>query len=559
MGKEKVTTKQIQEWIGSGANIQNPKQSAIITALNQFLPKTDRDLFLKTIENEISEQDFLKQIQLIRAIKVRENHTIRKLLNMNINDEEVLNTATFASQIKTLFPTVSKYLAAKPIPRSIEDDKIENLTSLQSAIVRKNPYDVKKELTETSPVEDIKKALFLLVAQTHNDPDIGPIQNTLTALVNGMIENKKNEALNAKNQAEQTLLMLAIKQIGPNPTGYGNLAMVNFLIKNGADVNAVDKAGNTALMLAAKNGNITLLLQNKDKAEAALKDVDVDIVKLLLDNKADVNVVAKDGTTALMLAAEVGNTEIVKSLLDKGANANITRTQNGEILTDGPNDTSVKITRGTNSLNLAISSGNLETVRLLLPHVSKEVLNTRDNNGMTPLMIAAKSNNTEMVNALLSQKYSISEDKKLTTCIDVYAHQITDNKHTGDADDILGDTALTFAVKNNNLEMVKSLLDNSHTKEMLRCKDIEGHTPFRLAAGNNSWEQQKTSYAIQQLLVEKLLSIDPNAKVDKETITFVEKNRPVMFALVNPNSSIGVSNAKTSSSKVPGSSSIGGR
>ncbi|MBR1672000.1 MAG: ankyrin repeat domain-containing protein, partial [Fretibacterium sp.] len=70
----------------------------------------------------------------------------------------------------------------------------------------------------------------------------------------------------------------------------------------GADVDATDKAGNTALMCAAMN------------------DAGADTLKVLLDAGADVNRRNNDGGTALMFAAlKCGSAEPVKLLLARGA------------------------------------------------------------------------------------------------------------------------------------------------------------------------------------------------------------------------------------------------
>ena len=48
-----------------------------------------------------------------------------------------------------------------------------------------------------------------------------------------------------------------------------------------------------------------------------------EIVKLFLKHNADVNMLQKDGRTALMRASRSGNTELVKLLLDHNADVNI--------------------------------------------------------------------------------------------------------------------------------------------------------------------------------------------------------------------------------------------
>lgn len=81
-------------------------------------------------------------------------------------------------------------------------------------------------------------------------------------------------------------------------------ARVEKLLARGADVNAVDNDGDTALHGAAQSGN-------------------VEIVRLLLDKGANPNAKNKVGGTPLMWAAVYGHTDAARSLLSKGADASL--------------------------------------------------------------------------------------------------------------------------------------------------------------------------------------------------------------------------------------------
>ena len=79
-----------------------------------------------------------------------------------------------------------------------------------------------------------------------------------------------------------------------------NIKGVREEIKLGADVNAKDKYGDTALILAAWYGY-------------------TEVAKLLLAAGADVNAKDNGGYTALIWAAYYGHAEIAKMLRDAGA------------------------------------------------------------------------------------------------------------------------------------------------------------------------------------------------------------------------------------------------
>jgi len=113
---------------------------------------------------------------------------------------------------------------------------------------------------------------------------------------------------------------------------FGNTEAVENLLKEGADVNAKNCDGYTALILASSNGR-------------------TEIVKLLLEKGANVNAKDNNGETALHSASENGHTEIVAKLLEKGADVNAENNY------------------GQTALSLASLNGHTEIVKLLKQYI----------------------------------------------------------------------------------------------------------------------------------------------------------------------------------------------
>lgn len=84
----------------------------------------------------------------------------------------------------------------------------------------------------------------------------------------------------------------------------GDVQIVLELLGHAADVDARDRYGNTALMLAAHGGHR-------------------DVVEILIAHRANLNVTAKFGLSALMLALVAGHAEIAHLLAKAGADLSV--------------------------------------------------------------------------------------------------------------------------------------------------------------------------------------------------------------------------------------------
>jgi membrane protease YdiL (CAAX protease family) len=141
----------------------------------------------------------------------------------------------------------------------------------------------------------------------------------------------------------------------------GNAQEVRALLEKGADPNAKDREGVSALMRAAYRANL-------------------ETIWVLTERGADVNARDDEGLTPLMVAALRGNLSGVEALLEKGADVN------------------AQSERGLTPLIWASSNGHIEIVRLLL---NKGVdAKVKDAWGYTASTSAAKKGYTEIAELL---------------------------------------------------------------------------------------------------------------------------------------------------------------
>jgi ankyrin repeat protein len=173
---------------------------------------------------------------------------------------------------------------------------------------------------------------------------------------------------------------------------------VRLLVNHGADVNAKSKMGRTAIWLASANdgssGTVEFLLEHGAKLDGteilpATYSNDSATIRLLVDKGANVNAKGPTGVTPLLNIAMNGNLKVAEMLLARGADVNAACSPEF-----GGSVKAGKIALGSLTPILAASVyGPYDLVRLLLDAGAN--VNDRDVRKMTPLMNAVATDHAE--------------------------------------------------------------------------------------------------------------------------------------------------------------------
>ncbi len=342
---------------------------------------------------------------------------------------------------------------------------------LADAVERRDSSDVKQLLAKkdlvNSPQPDGMTAL--LWAAYHDDLKTG------TSLI------KAGANPNAKNRYGVTALSLTCQN--------GNGEFVKLLLDAGADPSARLNGGESPLMTAARTG----------RPEA---------VKHLLNAGAAVNTTEHRGQTALMWAAAEGNTEVVTMLLEAGA------------------DKSISLRSGYNALFFAVREGRTEAA-LKLINSGMDVNGVMDvksggakapRKRTSPLILAVENGHFETATALLKIGADPNDQRSGFTPL----HTLTWVRKPDRGDNAAGEPAPIGSGIMTSLQMASVLVKHgadintrlnggSAKRGHLNYKGV---TPFHLAAN-----KADVPY-MQQLLK---LGADP-------TITNVDNTPPLLVA-----------------------------
>ncbi len=296
------------------------------------------------------------------------------------------------------------------IPSTTKPTPATTNSTLQPRVVTEKPSTEREMMPvifpihEAARVGDVEQIKFLY----KNAPDLvdATDQKGLTPL--------HVAAANRQFGVAQTLIGLRAKVDSKSSTGQtplhvavrnGDAAIVALLLTNGAVADVRDNFGNTPLLLALQSSDAEALdaaggLASRTAnapgvAMASLKLQQLQLARLLVQSRVNVNARNRAGATPLSQAVRLGNEPVVDLLLASGADPGVPETATGKT-----------------PLHVAAGRGQLAIVQALIR--SRAAVDAIDLRGETPLCYALREGRTNTIATLRAAGATIGKTRPLS-------------------------------------------------------------------------------------------------------------------------------------------------
>jgi len=301
----------------------------------------------------------------------------------------------------------------------------------------------------------------------------------------------------------------------------GDIEQVKSLISNGANVNEKDKDDQTALNLAVRSGHKAM-------------------VELLIARGADVNGKGQYNAVPLHEAAWAGNKKIAELLIQKGANVNAKDKTGYQplyyaiwkkdldtakiLIGSGADIHNVKKgQRDYTYLHLTARMGTKEIAEMLIQKGTE--IDAKDNEGMTPLHWALSRDSNDVAKLLLAKGADFSwTDKNGLTALhyavvsgyqDIIKLLLAKGAKVDEKDDVYEFTALHYAARFGNKNVAELLIAKGAD---INAKDKWDYQPIHWAAHHDRAD-------VVELLISKGADINAKTSLGQTPIQLAQERR----------------------------------
>lgn len=360
--------------------------------------------------------------------------------------------------------------------------------------------------------------------------------------------------LHTQDENGQTLLYRAVLD--------GNLELVVDYVQRGALLDIFDFYGRAPIEYAIDYeikeyllNEGASLLQPTQLHDAVLEGNPGKIKELLEKNPNFINALDDRGQTALHCAVQDARLDIVEILVKKGGRLNILDRAGYPSLYYAYDpkikallkqygaefhESEIPIDLSYTELHLAVGNGDLEEIKQILEK-NRDILNTSNRSGLTPLQLALVLNNFSAANLLVNKGAEVNFiDRAMQTPLHLavlsgqygLVKNLVEHGATIDAADRYGNTPLHLAAETKNFEIANFLLKNNANPELndyFQVNVIEKSKEENTESGTKKHTSlskmfkrrieldkkylEKMSLAFEHLFKEQIAAISPDKKI----------------------------------------------